>query len=251
MNDIVAIIVEDEFHPRQMLLNKLEQHFPAVKVAAECETAETALQEILRLKPDLIFLDIQLPDKNGLWLADRLIQEKCESFTPPEIIFTTGYIYSEYLLEAFRLAAVDYLVKPVKPEDLIKAVNRYRERAGASTGIQNLADAIRQEKLLKFRNLNGMLLVQPEDIAYVKADSDYARMFLANGDDEEIFERLGTIEYNLPKEIFARAGRSYIINLRYIRKINTRNSTVVIATPRISRTIKISEGGLKQIKNLI
>jgi len=137
-----VIIIEDEFSPRQMLRKKLEQHFPELEIVAECESAEDALIEILRLRPDLIFLDIQMSGKNGLWLADELLRMKGETFTPPDIIFTTGYTYSEYMLKAFELAAIDYLVKPVNVEKLKNAVERFLQRSGSTTGLQNMADAM-------------------------------------------------------------------------------------------------------------
>ena len=137
-----VIIIEDEFSPRQMLREKLAQHFPDLEIVAECESAEDALIEILRTRPDLIFLDIQMSGKNGLWLADELLRMKGETFTPPDIIFTTGYTYSEYMLKAFELAAIDYLVKPVNVEKLKNAVERFLQRSGSTTGLQNMADAM-------------------------------------------------------------------------------------------------------------
>ena len=146
-----VIIIEDEFSPRQILREKLEQHFPDMEIVAECKNAETALIEILRLRPDLLFLDIQMPGKNGLWLADELIRMKGETFTPPDIIFTTGYTYPEYLLKAIELAAIDYLVKPISISRLEKAVSSYRERT--ASGLQNLTDALHNKKLLRFKHV--------------------------------------------------------------------------------------------------
>ena len=242
-----TIIIEDEYSPRQMLREKLEQYFPDMEIIAECENAEDALIEILRLHPDLLFLDIQMPGKNGLWLAEELMRLKSDTFTPPDIIFTTGYVYSEYLLKAFELAAIDYLVKPVSPENLKKAVARYRERAGITTGLQNLMDAIDDEKLLKFKSYNGLFLLRPEDIAYVEADGDYAYMFFANGAKEDVFERLGEIEKKLPPEIFFRAGKSIIINRRYIRKLT--DTTVQLITPSTSFLVEISRSVSRQLRN--
>jgi two-component system LytT family response regulator len=244
-----VIIIEDEYFPRQMLRGKLEQHFPDIEIVAECENAEDALIEILRLRPDLVFLDIQMPGKNGLWLADELIRLKNESFTPPDIIFTTGYTYPEYLLKAFELAAIDYLVKPVGIEHLKKTMTRFRERAGAATGLQNLTDAITQEKLLKFKSYNGLFLLRPEDIVYIKADNNYACMFFAGGAKEDVFERLGEIEKKLPSELFVRTGKSIIVNRKYIRKIT--DTTLQLVTPSASYQIEISRNAIKQLKDMI
>jgi len=241
-----VIIIEDEYSPRQMLREKLEQHFSDMKIVAECENAEDALIEVLRLRPDLLFLDIQMQGKNGLWLAEELMRMKGDTFTPPDIIFTTGYTYSEYLLKAFELAAIDYLIKPVSVESLEKAIARYRERAGQSSAIQNLADALSKEKLLKFKGYNGLILLRPDDIAYIEADRDYACIFYANGNKEDVFERLGEIEKKLPSEIFPRAGKSVIVNRKYIRKIT--NDAIQLITSNASYMVKISKEAVRLLK---
>ena len=241
-----VIIIEDEYSPRQMLREKLEQHFSDMKIVAECENAEDALIEVLRLRPDLLFLDIQMQGKNGLWLAEELMRMRGDTFTPPDIIFTTGYTYSEYLLKAFELAAIDYLIKPVSVESLEKAIARYRERAGQSSAIQNLADALSKEKLLKFKGYNGLILLRPDDIAYIEADRDYACIFYASGNKEDVFERLGEIEKKLPSEIFPRAGKSVIVNRKYIRKIT--NDAIQLITSNASYMVKISKEAVRLLK---
>ena len=244
-----VIIIEDEFSPRQVLREKLEQHFPDLEIVAECESAEEALIEILRTRPDLIFLDIQMSGKNGLWLADELLRMKGETFTPPDIIFTTGYTYSEYMLKAFELAAIDYLVKPVSVEKLTNAVERFLQRSGTTTGLQNMADAMNHEKLLKFKSYNGLFLLRPEDIVYVEADRNYACMFFTNGTKEDVFERLGDIEMKLPVETFLRTGKSVIVNRQYIRKITDRNLKLV--TPAVNYTVDISKEAIRQLREII
>jgi two-component system LytT family response regulator len=249
MNTLIrTIIVEDEYHPRLTLQQKLVENCPDIEVIAACETAETALIEILRQQPDLIFLDIQLPDKNGLWLADQLHQMSCATFTPPGIIFTTAFSDSEYLFNAIRLAAIDYLVKPVMIDSLLLAIGRFKKRSNPNGSVQTLMQAIRNEKILKFKNYNGILLLKPMDIAYFLADGNYAQIYLANGKSDEIFERLGEIEKNLPDDIFLRAGKSLIVNRKYVRQINTRKSTVQIMTSAMSANLNVSENGVKQLK---
>ena len=241
-----TIIIDDEYSPRYMLREKLDKHFPFIEIIGECKDAEEALIETLRLRPDLLFLDIQMPGKDGLWLADELIRMRGDTFSPPEIIFTTGYVYSEYLLKAFELAAIDYLVKPVAVESLEKAIARYIERSGKTTGLQNLINAINDEKLLKLKGYNSILLLNPDDIAYIEADRDYACMFYANGTKEDVFERLGEIEKKLSDKTFLRVGKSIIVNRKYIRKIM--NSALQIVTPHTSYLVKISQIAAFQLK---
>jgi two-component system LytT family response regulator len=242
-----VIIIEDEYSPRLMLREKLEQYSTDMVVVAECENAESALVDILRLRPDLLFLDIQMPGRNGLWLADELMRLKSTVFTPPDIIFTTGYVYQEYLLKAFELAAIDYLVKPVSAESLRKAITRYRERAGLATGLQNLMNAFGEKNLLKFKSYNGIFLLHPDDVAYFKADGDYACMFFANGTKEDVFERLGEIENKLPHELFLRVGKSIIINRKYLRKIT--DATLQLVTPQATYLIEVSRSAARQLRD--
>jgi DNA-binding LytR/AlgR family response regulator len=244
-----AIIVEDEFAPRETLKAKLAENHPDIQVIAACENAETALIDILRLKPDLIFLDIQLPGNNGLWLAEQLITLTCDTFVPPQVIFTTAFTDSAYLLKAFALAAVDYLIKPVAVDSLAKAVERCRQRQKSNTGLQTLMDTLDNEHLLRFRNYSGLLLLRPDDITCIRADGNYSVITLDDGKTEDIFESLGEIERRLPTDIFIRTGRSQIVNRRYIRKINTRKSSVTIVTPHTSFDLEVPENGIKALKN--
>jgi two-component system LytT family response regulator len=244
-----VVLIEDEYPPRQMLREKLEIHFPHLEIVAECENAEKALIDILRLRPDLLFLDIQMSGKSGLWLADELMQMKCDTFTPPEIIFTTGYTYPEYLLKAFEFAAIDYLVKPINVESLKKAITRFCERIGTTTGLQNLMEAIKEEKLLKFKSLNGLFLLRPHDIVYVEADRDYACMYFSNGAKEGVFERLGDIEKKLPSKTFFRVGKSVVVNRVYIREISHR--AIQLTSPSANYSVEVSRSAIRQLKIML
>jgi len=244
-----VVIIEDEFSPRKMLMGKIEQHFTDLEIVAECESAEDALIEILRLRPDLIFLDIQMSGKNGIWLADELLRMKGDTFTPPDIIFTTGYSYSEYLLKAFEMAAIDYLVKPISVENLKKAVERFYQRNGVSTGLQNLEDALVDEKLIKLKSFNGIFLLRPEDIVCVEADREYSSILFTNGTKEDVFERLGEIEKKLPQLFFLRIGKSVVVNREYIRKIT--DKTLLLVTPAVSYSVEISKEAVRILKDKI
>ena len=246
---IRAIIIEDEFHPRETLIQKLKENHADIEVVAACETAETGLIEILRRQPDLIFLDIQLPANNGLWLASELHKMTCDNFTPPGIIFTTAYTDSQYLLNAFKLAAIDYLVKPILLDDLSMAIERFKKQDRAYSGVSSLMTALEKSKVLKFNNYGGLLLLKSEDIAYVKADGKYAQIILADGKTEDIFDSLIDIEGFIPADTFIRTGRSFIINKNYIRKVDIKKSVVQISTPLTSCNVKIPEKAIRQLKD--
>jgi Response regulator of the LytR/AlgR family len=247
---ISAIIVEDEYHPRETLLQKLAEYHPEIEVVAMCGDAETALVEIVRYQPKLLFLDIQLPGKNGLWLADQMHRLSGSAFIPPGIIFTTAFNDSEYLLSAIRVAAIDYLVKPILIENLSLAIARFRKQINGTSDAHKLMDAIQREKMFRFKSLNGLLLLRAEDIVYVEGDRNYARMGLSNGEYEAIFERLGEVEQALPSDTFLRVGKSLIINKYYVRRINARKSTVQLVASLTEYTVEVSAGALKVLKEL-
>ena len=246
---IQAIIIEDEFHPRETLIQKLKKNHTDIDVVAACENAENGLIEILRWQPDLIFLDIQLPENNGLWLAEELHKMACDKFTPPSIIFTTAYTDSQYLLSAFKLAAIDYLVKPIPLDDLSVAIDRFKKQDRAFSGVEALMSALDKGKVMKFKNYGGLLLLKSEDIIYIKADGKYAQIILADGKTENIFESLMNIESNIPADTFIRTGRSFIINKNYIRRVDIKKSVVQIASPKTSCIIKIPDKVLRQLKD--
>jgi DNA-binding LytR/AlgR family response regulator len=100
---------------------------------------------------------------------------------------------------------------------------------------------------LKFKSFNGIFLLRPDDIAYVEADRDYACMFFANGAKEEVFERLGEIEKKLPPETFLRAGKSVVVNRKYIRKIT--DAALQLVTPNTNYVVKISRMARHQLKD--
>jgi two-component system LytT family response regulator len=246
-----AIIIEDEPLLLESLKQKIERNFAdEMEIVATCTNAEDALIEIMHRRPELIFLDIQLPEQDGLWLAERLMQLKDKDFTPPEIIFTTAFTYSEYLLKAFDLAAVSYLVKPIDVEELKKAVGRFKERVrnNADSGMQNLAAAIGTQKILKFKSYRGILFLRPENIVYIKADRNYAVLRLTDGAEQDVFESLGEIENNLPKDIFLRTGKSYIINRHYIRQLDIKTESVQLESACGTYNIEVSRSVLKGLR---
>ncbi|MEZ4981711.1 MAG: response regulator, partial [Saprospiraceae bacterium] len=120
MDTLKAIVVEDEERSRQTLINMVNSFCEGVFIIAECENVETAVQEIKSKKPDLVFLDIELPGQNGFELLDYF-QE-----VPFEIIFTTAY--NHFAIKAFKLSAIDYLLKPIDLDELRPAIERAKEK---------------------------------------------------------------------------------------------------------------------------
>lgn len=210
-----AIIIDDEKHACEALKALLELYCPQVKVIASEETVETGLQKIQDLCPDLVFLDVAIGDSSGFDLLNLL--DSC----PFQVIFITAY--SDFALKAFQVDAVDYLMKPVEPSLLIRAVNK------ASQSIDANKDQSDQMALL-YQNLNtpsqiaistleGITLLDTDKILYVNGSGNYSTFYLHDQEKIVASKNLKHFESQLPNNSFFRIHQSYLINYRFIKRI--------------------------------
>lgn len=242
MKTFRAIIVEDERLPRLSLLQKLETYHPGIEVVDCCETYEAALTAILRYRPDILFLDIQLQGHTTL----ELLRELKEAIPLPHIIFTTAYNNSEYLLQAIRFAAADYLLKPVDVSDLAKAIRRIEERYATTLSSDSRLKV--QASKSPFRTLNGTLYAGKDEVVYVRASGNYSHIMLTEG-EEIVLERLGVIENKLGKRYFIRAGRNLLLNRDLIYKIDRKHKCCILRTSAGREySVELSAGGMKAVE---
>lgn len=241
-----AIIVEDERLPRLSLIQKLETYHPDIDIADSCSDYDTALRSILKHQPDILFLDIQLQGKTSI----QLLEELQEGMELPYVIFTTAYNDNDYLLKAIKLAAVDYLFKPVNIIDLAQAIKKIKDKD--QSGRPNSPEPEKSHFTnYNFRTVSGVLYANNTNILYCKADGNYSRLYLIQG-NELILERLGDIEKKLDKQHFIRAGRSLIINKKYIYKIDNRNNLCYLKPTSVDcHKIEVSAGGIQVINELL
>ncbi len=235
---IKAIVVEDERLPRLALLQKLEDFRPMVEVVDSCDDFNKALSSILRHRPQLLFLDIQLQGQNALQLLDELQK----SIPLPHIIFTTAYNDREYLMKAIKLQAVDYLLKPIDRNELAiaisKIVNLHQQETATPT-----SNADTERKL--FKTANGHLFISPDDILYICADGNYA-VVTTTTDEVMVTESLIVIESRLKSDVFIRADRKSIINKRHIYRINTKKNTCIFrSTDGTEKELSLSQRGIR------
>ena len=244
---INAIIVEDEEFPRLSLIDKLSVYHPDVKVIDTCDNCESAMESILKNLPDMLFLDIELPDNNSLWLINQL--KEIPSFQMPLIVFTTAHNDSEFLLKAIKNDAVDYILKPVSVVDLTKAVEKVKNRLNGK--LQNSNDDM--ERSFTFKTLSSILKVKESELVYCESDGYCSKLFFINETSELIFENLGAVERYICNDNIIRAGRKYIINTRYIFKVDVKKNTCYFLLPVSGKLvgINLSEGGVDIIRKYI
>lgn len=239
MRPLTAIVVEDERYPRLSLLQKLEDFRQEVEVVDSCDNYDAALQSILRHRPDILFLDIQLQGRDSIKLLDEL----AEIMPLPHIIFTTAYADRSYLMSAIKLSAVDYLLKPIDKGELALAVAKV-------TGMQNAEneyDPLSPTGKLSFRTVHGKVFFDAGDIAFVHADGNYATVITFD-EQETVLDSLANLERLLPAEMFLRVDRSYIINVKRVFRLNTKRRVCIFrSTNGIILELVLSKAGIDRL----
>jgi two-component system LytT family response regulator len=216
-----AIIIDDELSGREVLKKLVEVNCPDVTIVNTLSSIETGLNSIKDDKPDLVFLDIQMPAGSGFDLLNQL--EKIDF----EIIFVTAH--DTFAVKAFKYSAVDYLLKPIKVAELIEAVNKASLRMNSNNSmdrIKFMLDKVNPDKKI-FRNnkillptLGGFDIIEVSEITYCKSESNYTRFNFGDGKSLVVSKTLKEFESILLENNFFRIHRSYIINLNCIAKYN-------------------------------
>lgn len=216
MNTLKAIIVEDEKRSADVLQNLLGKYCNHVSVMAVTETAQDAIGAINDVSPDVIFLDIELPDGSGFKVIEACPDRRMD------IIFVTAY--EHYAIKAIKSCALDYLLKPIDMDDLISAVSRVdttSQRQDAKRK-EALMHNNQQKNILKTKialpTLEGLLFVYQEDILYCVAESNYTNIFLRTKEKVLVCKPLNYFEEMLDKEGFCRTHQSFLVNISYIKK---------------------------------
>lgn len=223
---ISAILVDDEVKGRQYLRQLCDKFIPLIKIIGEAANATEALELFDSAKPELVFLDIEMPGMTGIEML-RQMQE-----IPFEVIFVTAF--NRYAVEAFRLGAVDYILKPASPSDLQRAVERVEKSLNQKTTDRQHFKALSQNYGRAFTKitiptLNGFEFIEFSEILFLQSDNNYTTLRLKNGKNVVATRSLGDFEEILENYTFFRVHKSYLINLTHISKyIKGDGGTVVM-----------------------
>jgi len=229
---IKALLVDDEKPVRASLRDILTRSFPAVQLVGEAGTIPEAVREIHQHNPDLIFLDIEMPGYTGLQLL--------EFFNPSEITFDIIFVtaFNEYAIQAFKISAFDYLLKPVNPADLALTLQRYSgKKQKLAERAALLKESFSENPVLSqiaISSLQGIDFVQLDNIILFEASGTYTHLILNEGEPILASKPLGEFEEVLQKNNnFFRAHRSYFINLHYVRKLSSKEGDVILLRKNI------------------
>lgn len=242
---IRALIVDDEPHARAVLRIRLAAA-AGFEVVAECDGGRAAVRAIEELEPDLVFLDIRMPDMGGFDVLRALPPERL-----PHIVFVTAY--DEHALEAFDVNAVSYLLKPFDEErfqEVLEHCRRFFAGGGPQAGevaerlqaaLAGLGDAARGGGRIVVRSTARTTILKADDIDWIEADGNYARIHTNGGDVEHLVSRpLGELEGDLDPARFVRIHRSTIVNLDRVVELRTRDRRDFVVVLESGHRLRLS-----------
>jgi two-component system LytT family response regulator len=207
MSTIKVIIVEDSRLARNELKELIKQH-PELEVIAEAENVDKAYELITQLHPQLLFLDINMPEKDGFALLEMLEDV-------PVVVFTTAF--DEYAIKSFEYNALDYLLKPINKQRFANAVEKAKKKIKVEEAVT--VQYLNENSQIFIKDGEKCWLVKVADIYLFEIVGNYTRVYF-NDCKPLIYKSLNQIEERLPHNLFFRANRQQIVNLQYIKKVD-------------------------------
>ncbi len=215
---VKAVIIDDEKKSRMALTSLLERYCPNVIISGEAEGVQTGIKQIRANKPDVIFLDIQMQDGSGFRLLESFDEVNFE------IIFTTAF--DQYAIKAIKYSALDYLLKPIIPEELVEAVKKVEDRkiaknSNLTQNIDVLLDNIKNKgsdsKKIVLTTAEKIHVIHVSEILRCESDNYYTKFFFTDGTNLLISKTLKENEKMLKDHNFIRPHKSHLINVTYIK----------------------------------
>jgi two-component system LytT family response regulator len=231
-----AIIVDDERLARKELHNLLAK-YPSIEIIGEYDNAEDAINEIEKQKPDLVFLDIHMPGKDGFGVLEELIYV-------PLVIFVTAY--DEYAIKAFEVNALDYLLKPIQPERLDEAINKLSAQLQNNETSGNKLTAKDQ---VFVKDGEKCWFVKLEDVPMFESEGNYVRVYF-NGNKPLILKSLNNLANKLDEDVFFRANRKFIINLNWVEDVENWFNGGLMVKLKTGEKIEISRRQATKLKEM-
>ncbi len=243
---LTAIIIDDELSAINVL-TKLLERIGGVKILAAEQSPNLGLRHIMVMKPDVVFLDIQMDKKNGI----SLLKEIKELSSKSHIVITSGY--DDYTFEAFKNGAFDYLIKPVGIEDLEKTIFRIQNKGMTTeeeTREVTTKDHNEDKPTVKIRTTNDAGYLLARNILYLKASGSYTEIYTLDGRKEICTRGLWLMERELP-DYFFRIHRSVVVNTLFVNDIKSETQTCVVADDNCSYDLTISKANIEALEDYL
>jgi two-component system LytT family response regulator len=235
MSNRTCVVIDDEDLARLTLRNKLT-YFPNIEVIGEANSIKEGMEVINNLKPDLLFLDIQLSDGTGFDLLNKL------EFTG-EIIFVTAY--DEYAIRAFEINAVDYLLKPISNKRLKDAIEKLNKKLSTDSNV-NIVKLNYDDRLMVTHKKS---VIKINSIISINASREYSYVYTVEGKEYLTSKSISEWDNKLPDQNFCRVHRSTIINFDFINKINHQvTGTAEVFMQGLSEPLRISRNYFRKLK---
>jgi len=224
LDKLKLIIVDDEKRIRTSLIHVLQLHYPSAIIVAEAENIHAATEAIKLHSPDVVLLDIKMPGGTGFDLLKQLMPVKFK------IIFITAF--NEYAIQAFKFSALDYLLKPVIPKDLVQTLNKAKaliNEENENLKLKNFVDNLKnEEKKIILNTQEATHVISVNEIIRCEADRNYTRFFLINKKVILVSGGLKEYEEMLKQYDFIRPHHSHVVNLNFITKLEKKNNVLIL-----------------------
>ncbi len=224
-----AIIIDDSIDARKALVMEIEDCCPEIELIGQAEGVVSGAKLIRAVNPDLIFLDIQMNDGSGFDLLELIGNINFK------VIFTTAS--DEYAVKAFKYSAVDYLLKPIDPDELVSAVKkaeRGNQKENLSLLMENAKSATKPVRKLALNTLDKLHIVNISDIVRCESDVNYTQFFFSNGNKLLVTKTLKDFEDLLSEHQFIRVHQSHLVNVNFIKEFVKGDGGYLVMTDKTS-----------------
>ncbi|HBL74530.1 MAG: hypothetical protein A2W90_20800 [Bacteroidetes bacterium GWF2_42_66] len=247
MEELIRTILIDDDQEALVLLETYLKALPEIDLTGKASSGEEGLQMISEYFPDLVFLDIDMPDTNGIEIA-RIVKERNYK---TQIVFTTAF--NKYAYDVIATEPLDYLIKPFGPENLTPVIHKYREKLSREEDERKIEILVQSQKTygkVKLPTRNGVIILHSDDVALIRAQRNYCELFLADGTIECVNQSLNQVMAAFDSPNIYRISRSAGLNLKFLRKVDRSDKICVVNIKGIDYEESLSRKNLDFLERM-
>lgn len=220
MKTLRIVIIDDEVNAVEGMLTILNKFCVDVDIVGTANSASSGIEIIKKTLPDLVFIDIEMPDASGFDVVNVIKNKKTL------MVFVTAF--EQYAVRAFKANVIDYLLKPVDIEDVQNIISKARELIKEREVLDHINSEKKQNTKLSIPTNKGILFLEADEILYIEADGRYSKIIMINDETVFVSKNLGEIEEMLDSYCFFRAHNSIIVNMKHVCRLNTKEGNYIV-----------------------